>query len=823
MGPLDIKRAVGLAGMVMILLQAFSCSVQEEPGHSDIYRGERLQMRVNLPGKAASAGEETIATLRAIVFNDKGQIIYNDVKAATFTGGAYSAPAEAAPGYNSFYIICNETDELAAALGAVTQEQDIEKITFDAAGLNLPLPMYGKVGRAWVSSNSDGSGTKITIDNVTTDYLPVEVNRMVAKLNFTAIKNVTLEDDFTVTGLRIKVCRMPASTTIGGNLIYKDNVWAEDLEVVGTGTLDTNGAYVVNGDEYRVPEGVDKIVFPAVYIPEHLLETPADASMATYLKVDATCRLKNGSTQILNSIYLLNIGQAPPQNHNLIRNNEYRVYATITGLGAMGLYAEIVALEHNDITINWKPLEGLVIVSDRTDCYDFAAGVLENVNVWSDYSVYSGILKIYQEQTGYKDILFKYGSVIAVHNDRDAAGAKAFVPPSNATTLNDILWYPSSYGNPAANIAAWSDIPYLNAGDIADDNARVAEGIGDPCMLVGLSETQIRDQGIVDNKQWHMATPEEYAVIMSAADGETAAGYNDYGYRAFHSLILPNEKYRNADGLLSDGSDGSGHYWTNAAASAFGFTSADPAAASVALAPAEYGYTVRCVRNVIPESFMQVDKSPGISYKGNTTTGSAFHVVTNVPYGKAALITVGPDMGTATELDDFSFEPGDTNVHTYSGSLDKDIPVYIKRKEITSSRTFKIKVEGMGYDGKTVSQIVTATQSGYTLNGRIDLLPEEKMPKAGKTYSLTVNLTPTDISLPAGTLRVDAKYLDTVIASTNTVVTVPDVYSYPGMDITIPENQTPDIIGINFEIYFVGEGSDYSRQLGYTYRLQDNK
>lgn len=821
---MGIKRAVRLGAVVMILFQAFSCSIAEEPVSPDVYSGERLQMNISLPEMAAaSADGETIGTLRAIVFNDKGQIVYNKVKAAAFNGGVYSAQAEAAPGYNRFYIVCNETKELTTKLDAVAHEQEIEKITFSAAAINPPLPMYGKVARAWVSSNSDGSGTKITIDNVTTDYLPVEVNRMVAKLSFTAIKNVTLEDDFTVTGLRIKVGRMPASTTIGGNLVYTADVWAKDLELVATGTLDNNGAYAVHGDVYTVPNGVDKIIFPDIYVPEHLLETPADASRATYLKVDAACRLKDGSTQTLNSIYLLNIGQAPPQNHNLTRNNEYRIYATITGLGAMGLYAEIVALEYNDVTVNWKPIEGLVIVSDGTDSYDFTTGSSHNVNVWNDYNVYSGILKVYHSQTGYKDLLFKYGSLIAVQNDRAAGAAQPFLPPADGATLNDILWYPSSYGNPVAKIGAWSDIPYLNAGDIPVDNSRVADGIGDPCKLVGLSETQIRDQGIVDNQQWHMATPQEYAILKAAADGETSAGYNDYGYRAFHSIILPNEKYRDASGELSAGSNGGGRYWTTTGVSAFGFTNADPTAAAVAAATPEYGYTVRCVRNVIPESFMQVDKSPQISYQGNITTGAPFHVVTNVPYGTATLITAGADAGTATDFNDFSFEPGDTHVHTYSGPLGEDIRVYIKRKEITTSRTFKIKVEGMGYDGKTVSQLITASQSPYTLRGTINLVTEERVPQAGKTYTLTIDLTPKDISVPTGTLRVEAEYLNTVIATTSKVNTVPDVYSYPNMEITIPGNVTPDVIGIAFYIYFVPDGATYSRKIGESYILQDNK
>ena len=87
-------------------------------------------------------------------------------------------------------------------------------------------------------------------------------------------------------------------------------------------------------------------------------------------------------------------------------------------LGALGIYAEIVAMEEHDITINWKPIDGLVIVSDKSDDFDFDNDTSKNVNVWDDYNVYSGILKTYHSETGYKDVVFKYGSLIAVKTEK---------------------------------------------------------------------------------------------------------------------------------------------------------------------------------------------------------------------------------------------------------------------------------------------------------------------------------------------------------------------------------------------------------------------
>ena len=116
--------------------------------------------------------------MRAIVFNDKGQLVCNEVTPATLDGNVYTAQAKAVRGTNHFYIICNETEELAGKLAQVTRQPDIEQITFSAVGLTAPVPMYGKVTDAWVSSDSDGSNAQVTVNNVTTGVLPVSVNRM---------------------------------------------------------------------------------------------------------------------------------------------------------------------------------------------------------------------------------------------------------------------------------------------------------------------------------------------------------------------------------------------------------------------------------------------------------------------------------------------------------------------------------------------------------------------------------------------------------------------------------------------------------------------
>ena len=224
----------------------------------------------------------------------------------------------------------------------------------------------------------------------------------------------------------------------------------------------------------------------------------------------------------------------------------------------MGLYAEIVAMEEHDITINWKPIDGLVIVSDKAADYDAVADTSRNVNIWNDFSVYSGILKAYHSETGYKDVLFKYGSLIAVYSDPDTEDGTNFVPPTTAEALNDVLWYPSSYD--PLTITGWSNVPYLAGGEISAGNTpeQVKQGLGDPCKLAGLSETQIRDMGIVDNGQWHMATPEEYNHIIAASNNEVSS----YGYLSYHWLLFPHNRYRDESGA-SRGDGTTGCYWSN--------------------------------------------------------------------------------------------------------------------------------------------------------------------------------------------------------------------------------------------------------------------
>ena len=803
---INIQFSANVLLLTMFVLFTYSCTKENEATGARIYEGERIPMSIKMGARNTTADDdEVIKSVRAIVFNDKNELVYNDVSDASINvDNIYIAPIRAARGYNNIYIICNETPELTEKLAAITLENEIEKVTFSAIGIVAPPPMYGNVSRAYVESRSDGTNATVTINNVTTTELPIEVNRMVSRISFTAIKNITNEDeDFKVTKLNVKVCRMPVATTIGEGQAYTENVWSDDLTISGTGELDYNGTYTINGNNYTIPDNIDFITIPTTYIPEHILSDPQNASQATYLKIDAQCVLKNGSTQVLNCIYLLNIGQEPPKNHNLTRNNHYRIYATITGMGAMGLYAEIVAMEEHDITINWKPIDGLVIVSDKAADYDAVADTSRNVNIWNDFSVYSGILKAYHSGTGYKDILFKYGSLIAISSP-DAN--TEFTPPTNATILNDVLWYPGSYA--PLNITEWADIPYLETDKIPTDNTIVqAAGKGDPCKLAGLSESQIKTLGIVDNKQWRMATPAENLILKTAAENES----NSQGYPSFHWLFSPHNRYRDTNGI-SQGDRSNGWYWDNNA-TVFHFSGEEPQNAEIQEnMDRQNAYMIRCVRNEMIKIQLEVGIISSPTYQGTETSGNAyFGIISNIPYWTATLVTEGAYVGSTTEFDDFSFVAGET-IHTTHGGNTQNIPIYVKRKESTSPRSFRVKVEGIGLEGKTVNKILTVSQSGYDLRAKTGLSSMGNIPQEGGSYTTTINLTPTDVTISSGKLYLQITYGGVIRCKSTEVHTEPNKYSYD-VTITIPENNSPSIVELIGNIYLEYE-NNYTVSLG---------
>ena len=66
---------------------------------------------------------------------------------------------------------------------------------------------------------------------------------------------------------------MPVATPIGEGQAYTEDIWSDDLTIPGTGELNNNGTYTINGDNYTIQDGIDFITTPATYIPEHICPT----------------------------------------------------------------------------------------------------------------------------------------------------------------------------------------------------------------------------------------------------------------------------------------------------------------------------------------------------------------------------------------------------------------------------------------------------------------------------------------------------------------------------------------------------------------------
>lgn len=807
------KRLLYTVTALVILLSG--CTKNEPNSNSFVYTGEILNIDMQLySSKGATVDDSHIETVRVIVFNDEGKRVFNDLaKIESTQADGVTARVGVARGVNNFYVICNETSDLTTKLSAITKESDIEKTTLQYAAINPPIPMYGKVLKGTVTSNEDGSDAKVSVNGITSEFLSVDVVRLMAKVNLTVIKDVTdKKNNFTVEELRIRVCRMPKHTTLLPDQISVGGEWAENISFTGVGKLLNDGAYLKADDVYTVPDGVDRIEFKDIYIPEHLLAVPVLTDEATYILVDAKCKLE--SSQVLHYIYIINIGQDPPQNHNIRRNHQYDIYATIKSMGAMGIYAEIMPMDMHDIPINWSPIEGLVIVSDHIRDYDMDNNKRKDLNIWNDYTSYFGTLKIYDENT-FKDVLFKSGSVIALYNNATTGVDVPFIPPTSITALGDVAWAPSTYGNPSGKINAWADIP-VRSTTTSNSYEDVAKGLGDPCKLVGLSEVQINNR-VFDNLQWRMATDEDYKILMSVNFPKPDA----HGFRAFNDYLLPNVTKRNELGTLLDLNNSTSAYWATGS-NAFQFSSSTDATLSPL--DSNSALTVRCVRNKIPASILFAGFTEYFTYKGNQTTGLPMVVSSNVPYWTATLIDDPADsnVGTATEFEDFSFTAGGTKVRTTSGRYNQNIPIYIARKESRVDRTFSVKVEGTGFDGITFSRVVTITQRRYDIRGFFDgfspeLSEDVYVPKEGETYTFSLKISPNDISLPVGKLHVEAYYLKELKATSSSVQTEPTKYKYEGLEITIPRNETPDIFGYIFYIYLDNE------QIGDYRYYHDNK
>ena len=122
-------------------------------------------------------------------------------------------------------------------------------------------------------------------------------------------------------------------------------------------------------------------------------------------------------------------------------------------------------------------------------------------------------------------------------------------------------------------------------------------------------------------------------------------------------------------------------------------------------------------------------------------------------------------------------------------------------------------MKGFGLDGKERSVLFSITQLGYNLRATTELNQRGELPQEKTTYNLTIQLTPTDIEIPAGQLYMVVSYSGQQKGTSNKVVTEKNTYSYP-ITITIDENNSPSDIGLDVHINLKNESSGLTYEVG---------
>lgn len=734
-----------------------------------------------------------------------------------------------APGLYHFATIVNETPELTEKLNAVSKYTDISAIKYDWQGSaltaqNLPLFNQGEMKITASSTpgqyaaqllptyNADGTRYTGSYSAISTTVI-IDMPRALSQVSLFLRKGDAVTEKLTINS--VQVVNIPHY----GFLTDQLDTESKNLNLF-TGPekeiLSSGGDKVYNSKQYHS--------FSSAIIAEKSFregdqdnaDKATNPAYASYLFINATY----GGVPTTYKV-LLGEGEGEGStNFRLLRNTNYNVYATITQIGGKGIYVIIEPVKMHNITINWSPVEGPVIISDREADFN------KNVNIWSDYAAYSGILKVYKGDT-YYDVLFKYGSLIATNNDLAATSEQNFTPPISAAETSDVIWFPGGFD--VMSIADWNSIPYISdkSGFTSGNTETLVEkGIGDPCRLAALSPHQIGVEKKIDNQQWHMATPAEYAILEKAANGPGSE--NADGYRSFHELLIPNVKYRNETGVLQSAHNNQGNYWTTEANQSFFFNSNNLSQTGLTdTASPTRGYTVRCVRNTIPEADITITPPILVYYYGTAELGSTFYVDSNVPYWKMELIKSGQGVGTG-DSNDFSFAPliaGSDVKHEFIGSYSQTPKAYIKRKESrTEDRSFGVKFTSMHFNGETNTYYFTITQYRYSIRGELaidNLEANNRLNVNGGNYTMHITLTPNDVPMPVGAkLKIDYSYHGTLRGTSEIVTTTAtDKYEYE-TKMQIQKNDTPDVIGLRFAIY-MDEGSGY-REIGNANYYQNN-
>lgn len=821
---IEIKKII--LPLVAVALLAMGC--EREMTAISQTNGEKVIVQMKTKAFVGSELENVkIEKVRFILFQD--DVLLNNYTTSNGTmtinsNGEFDIAVS--PGEYSFAAIINESPELTEKLNAVSKRTDIDEIKIDwqnsaFTAQNILLVNLGNMkivssstpgkGMAQLlpTYNSEGSryGGSYTAASATAS---IDMPRALSQVSLFLRQGEAVTDKVIIKS--VEIVNVPRYSYLVDQQAA-DNVNMNFFTGPETEISATEGDIVHNSKQYHS--------FSSAIIAEKSFykDGTKDETLATneenaaYLFINATY----GGVPTSYKILL----REKDADFSLLRNTNYNVYATITQIGSKGIYVVIEPIKIHDITVNWSPVEGLVIVSDREA--DFG----KDIDVWNDYTVYSGILKVYKGS--YYDVLFKYGSLIAIKNDATATSEQAFVPPTNATATEDVLWYPGSSFD-VTQITNWNTVPYITDGSsFTSGNTQelVGQGKGDPCRLAALSPYQIGVEKKTDNQQWHMATPTEYALLMKAANG--TGSENDNGYRSFHELLIPNVKYRDENGTLQSAHNNQGNYWSTEQNQAFSFNSQDLTKTTFPAATPERGYSIRCVRNSIPNADITITAPSIFYYYGAATNGASFFVNSNVPYWKLELITNGEHKGTSDDFDDFSFAPltaGAEIKHSVEGSYSQTPKAYIARRvSRTENRSFGVKFTSIHFNGEEETYYFMLTQYKYDIVGKptIDgINKSDRIPVGEGTYTIHITLSPGDVPMPVGaSLQVEYTYLNTVRGTSNIVTTTAeDKYDYD-VTLKITDNGTPDVIGLIFNVYMTEGG--IKRKIGGTDYYQNNK
>lgn len=802
-------KTTNIALLLATLIFMLSGCIREVIG--DRSGDEDLTVRIKTRAFVGSDQEGTIIkTVRFMLFSKN---THNILLNSTTSGKTLNIndqgvfTVKTAPGKYFFVAVINETPELTDKLNKLSNISEIASVTFDwkkdvLTQNDIPMVNFGDM--TIVPGATSGIGEVTVYQRYKEDGFfsqsagyeksgnPVIINvpRTLSRISLYLRKGDNVSEDVVINS--VQVSNLPSFGYLWQQ-VYNDNTTEKVNLFTGTKNITSAGGNTEhNSNKY---EDFSSAVIPdkGVYDVEgNPYEDAFRSTFSAYISINASF----GGAQTTYKVLLHD--KEYLDYYRLERNTNYNVYATITQMGSKGIYAVIEPVKMHEIEVGWQPVEGLVIVSERED------ELGKNINVLDDHATYTGVLKVNKGSDIY-DVLFKYGSLIGIHNDVAATTTKPFIPPTGII-MGDIAWYPGQYYFPA--ITDWSSIPYISDGsNITNTVDLVSQGKGDPCRLAIFSPAQISG-GMVDNGQWHMATPAEYDILMMAE--RTEQGGNDNGYPVFGELLIPDVKYRNESGILQATHGFQGNYWTSEANKAFTFNSRT-LTKGVSVVNPQNAYAIRCVRNSIPSGVCDISRTePSMVPTGGTPdTGlSGFTIVSNVPYWKLELITSGDNVGTATAFDDFSFAPFTEPVkHSVIGSYSKEIKYHVKKWYSFPSRNFVLKLTYKHIDG-TGGTIVDNSLGGKTVIWQKELRYETAilvdgyenciLPAESKKYTIKVTVKPVDDTvIPAGlnfTIALqnvgEATFPPPV--ESNVITTEKGKYEYM-TEIEIPSNATSDM------------------------------